>query len=289
MTADGASVLVQRRRLVAELKKARLNKGETQGQIAGAMEWSLSKVQRIEKGASNIKTNDLKVLLQYYGVTDKDYLEQLLELGREARREPWWHEFRNDVPKGLITLIEYESASSVVRQFEASFVPGILQTEEYARTVLEAYYNEQVPASRISAMVELRTRRRQLLDVEDPPRFHFVIDEPVARRIVGNSSIMREQIRSIIDAAGKPNVTVGVVPFTAGLHSGMKGQAFEFIEFAAEVGGSVVFEETPRGDVLMDKPEDVMNYLETFEQLDKISLSPRDSLIFLGEIYDEMK
>ena len=289
MTGDGTSVLVQRRRLLAELKKARLSKGETQSQIADAMEWSLSKVQRIEKGASNIKTNDLKVLLQYYGITDKDYLEQLLELGREARREPWWHEFRNDAPKGLITLIEYESASSVVRQFEASFVPGILQTEEYARTVLEAHYNEQAPPSRISAMVKLRIRRRQLLDVEDPPRFHFVIDEPVARRVVGNPVIMREQLRSIIDVAGKPNVTVGVIPFTAGLHPGMEGQAFESIEFAAGVGGSVVFVETPRGDILADKPQDVKSYQETFEQLNKVSLSSRDSLMFLDEICDGMK
>lgn len=289
MIGDGASVLVQRRRLVAELKKARIKKGETQGRTAQAMEWSLSKVQRIEKGTSSITTNDLRVLLQFYGITDKQKREQLLELGREARKPPWWQAYRTDAPRGLITLIEYESVTAAVRQFETLFIPGILQTEEYARAVLEGYYNEKSSSSRISALVQLRTKRRELLDLEDPPQFHFVLDEPAVRRVVGSNSVMRQQLLQLIEVSEKTNVTVLVIPFTAGLHPGMNGQPFEIIEVGGEVGNDVVFEESSRGDTLIDDPGDVRNLRETFERLERMSLGLQDSVAFLREVADEMK
>ena len=134
--ADGGSPLVQRRRLRTELKKARQASGLTQDQVAGEMDWSLSKIIRIESASSGISANDLKALLQLYGVKDPGQVDSLLALARAARERSWWSAYRDVAPQPLLQLIEYESAAHVIRQFETMFIPGILQTEDYARAVI---------------------------------------------------------------------------------------------------------------------------------------------------------
>ena len=140
--ADGGSPLVQRRRLRAELKKARQTSGLTQDQVADEMDWSLSKIIRIESGSSGISANDLKALLQLYGVTDPEQVDALLALARAALQRSWWSAYRDIAPQSLLQLIEYESAAHVIRQFETMFIPGILQIEDYARAVIQNYYGE---------------------------------------------------------------------------------------------------------------------------------------------------
>src|SRR5580700_3556573 len=128
--ADGASPLVQRRRLRAELRRARQERDLTQEQVASDMEWSLSKIIRIEGGSTGISANDLKALLRLYEITDPERTDQLTALARAARERSWWSAYRDVAPPALIQLIEYESAASAIRQFESMFVPGILQTED---------------------------------------------------------------------------------------------------------------------------------------------------------------
>ena len=118
---------------------ARLNKELTQYQVAKAMEWSLSKMNRIEKAKSGISTNDLKALLPLYGITDEERTEELLALARAARQSPWWNRYRDVAPAELLELMDFESAASAVSQFETMFVPEILQTEEYASVVLRGF------------------------------------------------------------------------------------------------------------------------------------------------------
>src|SRR5215469_233686 len=184
--AEGGSPLVQRRRLRAELRKARqaTEPPLTQEQVAHEMDWSLSKIIRIESGSSGISANDLKALLQLYGVKDSGQVDSLLALARVARERSWWSAYRDVAPQTLLQLIEYESAAQVIKQFETLFVPGILQTEDYARAVLDNYYEEGLGADQLRALVELRIRREELFDVENHPSFHFVLDEAVVRRLV---------------------------------------------------------------------------------------------------------
>jgi transcriptional regulator with XRE-family HTH domain len=284
---EGGSPLVHRRRLRAELKKARQTSGLTQDQVAGEMDWSLSKVIRIEAGSSGISTNDLKALLQLYGVEDSGQVDSLVALARAARERSWWSAYRDVAPSSLLQLIEYEYAASVVRQFETTFIPGILQTEDYARTVIQDYYNERQGSDKLRALVELRIRREDLFDADNRPSFQFMLDEAVIRRLVAGSSVMRNQLRRLIEVAEKPNVTVEVIPFSAGLHRGMNGP-FEIIEFADPSDSDIVFLESPRGDIVSDDPEETLKYREAFERLEKAALGPRDSLALIAKIANEM-
>jgi transcriptional regulator with XRE-family HTH domain len=287
--ADGGSPLVQRRRLRAELRKARqaTDPPLTQEQVAHEMDWSLSKVIRIESASSGISANDLKALLRLYGVEDSGQVDSLLALARVARERSWWSAYRDVAPSSLLQLIEYESAASVVRQFETTFIPGILQTEDYARAVIQDYYDERPGSDRLRALVELRIRREDLFDADNRPSFQFMLDEAVIRRLVGGSSVMRNQLRRLIEVADKPNVTVEVIPFSAGLHPGMNGP-FEIIEFADPSDSDIVFLESPRGDIVSDDPEETLKYREAFEGLAKAALGPRDSLARIAKIADEM-
>ena len=229
--AEVGSPLVQRRRLRTELKKARQTSGLTQEKVASEMDWSLSKIIRIESGSSGISANDLKALLQLYGVKDPGQVDSLIALARAARERSWWSAYRDVAPQSLLQLIEYESEAHAVRQFETLFIPGILQTEDYARAVLQNHYDEGPGSDQLRALVELRTRREDLFDAENGPSFHFVLDEAVVHRLVVGPSVMRRQLRRLIEVANRPNITIEIVPFSAGLHPGMKGP-FEIIEFA---------------------------------------------------------
>jgi transcriptional regulator with XRE-family HTH domain len=281
--SDSASPLMLRRRLRTELKIARLNKELTQEQVAKAMEWSLSKMNRIEKAKSGISINDLKALLSLYGITDKERTEELLALARAvaragtARQSSWWKSYSDVAPPELLELIDYESAASCISQFETMFVPGILQTEEYASAVLQVFYDEKSAAERVAALVDLRTRRRDLLLGENAPKFSFVLDESVIHRLVGGSATTSQQLRHLISVAELPNVTIRIVPFAAGIHPGMKGP-FELIQFAEAPDENIVFREITSGDNISDDPTVTQNYLESFGRITGVSLKPSDSV-----------
>jgi hypothetical protein len=250
------------------------------------MEWSLSKMNRIEQAKSGISSNDLRALLPLYGITDEERTKELLDLARASRQTPWWRRSRyGDVaPETLLQLIDYESAASAISQFETMFVPGILQTEEYASAILQVFYDEKSSAERLA---ELRTLRRDLLTGENAPRFSFVLDESVIRRVVSSPSVMRHQLTRLVEVARLPNVTIQVLPFTASVHPGVRG-AFKVVEFDDAPDESVVFLESPRGDFISDDAEEARNYLEAFERIKEKSLSPSDSVNSLRETAGEM-
>ena len=285
--ADSASPLVLRRRLRTELLAARLKAELTQQQVAKAMEWSLSKMNRIEKAKSGISTNDLKALLPVYGITDKKRADELIALARAARQSPWWRRYSDVAPPRLIELIDYESAASAVSQFETIFVPGILQTEEYASAVLQVFYDEKSAPDRVAALVDLRTRRRDLLTSENAPKFSFVLDESVIHRLVRSRAITSRQLMHLVDLAKLPNVTIQVVPFTAGLYRAMK-EPFEVVQFEDAPDENIAFLEGPRSDIIIDNPKETKNYLQAFEYLTEISLEPSDSVDRLRGAAGEM-
>ena len=284
---DGDNPLMQRRRLGVELRKTRQAKELTQEQAAREMDWSMSKIIRIETGSSGISSRDIRALLRLYGVTDAEHVDALLALARAARERSWWSAYRDVAPRSLLRLIECESAASVIRQFETTFVPGILQTEDYAHAVIQDYFDERPGSDKLHALVELRVRREELLDSANPPPCRFVLDEAVVRRLVGGSTVMRRQLRRLIELADMSHITVELIPFSAGLHPGMKGP-FEIIEFADPLDRDIVFLEGSHGDILSDNPEDTLTYRENFERLVRASLGPRDSLARLTRIADEM-
>ena len=244
------------------------------------MDWSLSKLIRIENGTVNISTNDLKVILAHYKITDEERTAEFLALSRGARERSWWSGYRDVASPRLLQMIEYEAASIITRNFQPLLVPGLLQTEEYARNVYQRL-NPQESASRLESLVEVRMRRQELLGRSDAPLLFFIIDQAVVHRIVGGKAVMRRQLNQMIELAGMPNVTIEVVPFEAGAHPGLLG-SFLIYEFPDTADDDALWLEGPTGDLLSrDNPEEILNFREKFEQLRQISLGPEGSVSFL--------
>jgi transcriptional regulator with XRE-family HTH domain len=285
--SDNPSPAVQRRRLRAELRRARLDAGLTQEQVAAAMDWSLSKLIRIENGSVGISTNDLRAILLHYKITDSLRTSELLALARAARERSWWGTYSDSAPKPLLQLIEYEAAAFIARNFQPLIVPGLLQTEEYARASIQAL-DPQMQPDRLETLVKIRMKRQELLQRPDAPLLFFIMDEAVVRRIVGGKDVMRRQLQRMIDVSGMPNVTIEVVPFSAGILPGLQSQ-FLIYEFPDAADDDVLYLENGRGTLLSrDDAEEVVSFREEFERLREASLKPDGSRDFLRILVGEL-
>lgn len=214
-------------------------------------------------------------------LTPRRRLRNELWLSRQAG---WWRAYADVAPGRLLELIDYETAASTISQFELIAVPGILQTEAYARAVLRASYDA---GSLVERLVALRGRRRDLLVGEGAPAFLFVLDESVIRRPVGSPATMADQLMHLITLAGLPNVTIRVVPFTVGLHPGSRGSV-KVIEFDDDPDRSVAFLEGLPGDVLTEDPAEVSTYSALFRSIAQVALEPADSADLLREAAGEL-
>jgi transcriptional regulator with XRE-family HTH domain len=261
--------------------------GETQEQVATAMQWSLSKLIRIENGSVSISRSDLKVLLEHYGIVDDARIDELLALGKAARERSWWSIYSDVAPQRLLQFVEYEAASMITRSFEPLLIPGLLQTQEYTREVV-GKIDAREPKDRTDALVALRLKRQELLKQDGPPPwFFFILDENVVRRQVGSRDLMRGQISHLIELASKSNVTIEIVPFDAGISRGMQGP-FVIFEFAEAEDDDVLYLESTRGDwINRDDPEEIVDYREIFEELRGMSLGEEGSVEFLRGLLDE--
>jgi transcriptional regulator with XRE-family HTH domain len=259
----------------------------TQDQVAAAMDWSLSKLIRIENGSVGISTNDLRAILQYYKITDSGHTAELVAMARGARERSWWSDYRDVASRPVLQVIEYEAAAIISRNFQPQVVPGLLQTEEYARAVL-GQLNPQSSQERMDGLVNVRMQRQKLLERADPPLLFFIMDEAVVRRLVGGKAVMRRQVHRLIEVSAKTNVTVEIVPFSAGIHPGTLGP-FVIYEFPDAADDDTVYLENQQGEFInRDNPEEILAYRERFEQLRELSLGPRGSESYLGKIADEM-
>lgn len=281
------SPAVQRRRLRTELRRARNEAGLTQEHVAQAMGWSLSKIIRIENGTVSISVNDLKVLLPHYEITDENRIAELLAVARAARARSWWSTYR-DMPKPLAELIEYESAAHVSRHYQDLVIPGLLQTTDYMRAST-LQLAPDLPADRVDAVVEVRVKRQEeLFRRADAPALFFVLDEAVIRRMAGGKDVTRRQLHRLIEAANMPNITVEVIPFTAGLVQGLQ-TSFVIHEFLDDADEELLYLENPRGDMLVrDNTDEILSYREDFERLRQASLGPQGTIDFLHEVIAQL-
>jgi transcriptional regulator with XRE-family HTH domain len=279
---ENLSPAVTRRRLRTELRRTRTDAGLTQEHVAGAMDWSLSKLIRIEKGSVNISTNDLKALVQYYEITDEKDVAELLALAKASRARTWWSSYR-DIPKPLAQLIEYENAAYISLHYEDLVIPGLLQTTDYMRASTRQLAPDMTD-SQVDAVIEVRLKRQELLKRAEPPLLFFVVDEAVIRRIVGGDDLTRRQLQHLIEAADMPNITVEVVPFTAGLLPGLQAP-FVIHEFSDEADDELLYLESPRGDVInRDAAAEISLYRKDFERLRQASLGPQGTVDFLRQV-----
>ncbi|MFF4884014.1 helix-turn-helix domain-containing protein [Streptomyces nigra] len=278
---------VRRRKLGAELRALRTGTGLTSGEAARLVGWHQSKVSRIETGASGVKPADVRLLLDAYGVRDARLREVLLALAGSdaAGRHHWWHAYRGVLPPAYRDFISLESQASAMRTLETSVVPGLLQTPEYARAVTRAATGgtDDGTDDRIDALVAVRLARQEVLRADPPLRFSAVLDEAVLRREVGGPEVMRRQLERLVEAARLPQVTLQVLPFTAGEHVGVTGP-FVIFSFPSTSDLDVVVLDHLTSSLYLERKEDLQAYTEAFDTLRLHALSPEESLDHIAAI-----
>ncbi|MEV0688675.1 helix-turn-helix transcriptional regulator [Streptomyces sp. NPDC050388] len=263
------SAALQRLRLRTELRKARTAASLTQRQVAEKMEWSPSKLIRIEAGEVGISVNDLRPLLDAYGIKDRRKIDDLLSLARGSRRMPY-SEYRDLYSKEFLQFLALESAASAIRHYGALLLPGPLQTEEYARAIMRSY-DKNISEERLERGVELRIARQETLMSGDRELF-YILDEGVVRRHVGGRGVMRAQLERLAELAARPGITIQILPFTVGAHAGIQGP-FSHFEFEADEMPDSLYLENPRGDTyITNSPEETGRYLERFWELEDLAI-----------------
>jgi transcriptional regulator with XRE-family HTH domain len=284
--SETISPVVARRRLRTELRRARLDAEQTQEQVAAAMDWSLSKLIRIENGSVGISLNDLKAILAHYKITDEERTAELIALSRQSRERSWWNTYRDLSPR-LVQLIEYESASFIIRNFQPMVIPGLLQTEEYA-TAMIRNYSPQATGQEVKTGIEVRMKRQQILQQSQMPLMFFIMDEAAVRRLVGGREAMSRQVKRLLEESAKPAVTIEVVPFSAGAHPGMQG-SFMLFEFPDAEDDDALYLEGP-GEIRLnrDDAEEISNFRDRFEALRELSLGPQGSVDLLRHLLSEL-
>jgi transcriptional regulator with XRE-family HTH domain len=278
---------IQRKRLRSELRKAREAAGMRQGDVAKAMDWSPSKLIRIEGGFVNISTNDLRALLNHYNVKDSRRTTSLLELAKASRGTSFYDQYSSVLKPGFREYLAYEGTASVLRQYDPVLIAGLLQTEEYGRTILE--HSAGLDEDDIESAWTVRQHRQEaIFEREDPPEMSFVLDESVLRRQVGRSNrTMVRQLERLKERAAEPNISMRVLPFAAGAHPGMSGN-FIMLEFDAADLDDLVHLESVDDITIREDAELIARYLDRFERLEALSLSPDDSVVFLDKVIAEM-
>lgn len=289
MPSDEGPV-VQSALLRDELVRLRKKRGLTQQQVAAVLEWSPSKLIRVEGGASSITKVDLDALLTEYSVTSESHRERLRALNRGAKEPGWWDTYKDLVSSTYLSYVGFEAGAASIRQFQTGFVPALLQTPEYSEIVTIA---GSVGPHLARSLVGLRLQRQAELERRSaPPRQYFVLDEGVIRRHVGikkDRAVMPNQLRFIADRAGRDDlVTVRVLPFEAGAHPGL--DPFTLLQFDAGLPDTL-FLDADRGAFTMiagDDPQ-VAKYVQNFEDLMEDSWSVESSIEFMRKVADEME
>jgi hypothetical protein len=225
------------------------------------------------------------VLLELYGVTGPER-DGLIRLAREARQPGWWHSFRDVLPNHHEVFIGLEAGAASIRNFEPVVVPGLLETEEYARQMSRGGPRE-LDREDIERRVQVRIERQRILTREDRPHLWAVIDEAVIRRVVGGPDVMAEQLRHLIECAEQGKTTLQVVPFSAGAHAGTTGP-FIILDFPEPTDPSVVYVETLAGDLYLEERADVDRYTLAFDRLLAAVLHPDDSVRLVQQAADAM-
>jgi transcriptional regulator with XRE-family HTH domain len=287
--ANDQGPVVQSALLRGELIRLRKDSGLTQEQVAADLDWSPSKLIRVEGGRSSVTKVDLDALLTKYRVTSESQRERLQALNRGARESRWWDSYREDISPVYLNYVGYEMGAAFIREFESAFMPGLLQTPEYAE-VLTA---NSVDAGRVAPVVRLRLQRQQqLANRAAPPRQYYVMDEAVIRRHVGihkDPVIMPNQLRHVADRAQHDDlVTVRVIPFSAGAHPGLSGP-FTLLEFEGGMP-DLLYIDVGRGTSTIVSGNDpvVGGYADDFERLVEEALSARESIEFILSAAEEM-
>ncbi|MGH3684336.1 MAG: helix-turn-helix domain-containing protein [Pseudonocardiaceae bacterium] len=279
ITTTGSTV--PRRQLGRYLRDLR-NKSRLTVRAAGAqLEWSEAKVWRIETGQTSLRSLDVEAMCKVYGAPP-DITEALMGLAKETKARGWWHSYGDAIPEGFDLYIGLEEAASQFSWYESELVPGLFQTEDYARAVIRAA-NPGEDDAEIERRVHLRLARQALLTrVTQPPVFDVVLNEAILHRPVGGEAAARGQLTRLVEISELPTVSLRVMPFSAGLHHGILSGPFELLRFPLNGNGQdteppTVYVEGFTGALYLDRPHEIDRYTTAFTNIWESALDERAS------------
>jgi transcriptional regulator with XRE-family HTH domain len=286
ITGGGGGPTVLRILLGAQLRRLREDKRISLEEAGNAIRASHSKISRLETGRVGFKDRDIADLLTMYGVTDEQERQSLRDLAMRANKPGWWHDYSDILPSWFEAYVGLEEAATQVRAYEVQFVPGLLQTGDYARAVTLLGYPNATERE-LDRRVSLRLARQVVFTRPEPPNIWAVLDEAVLRRHIGGPDIMQAQIRHLVDLAQRTNVTIQVVPFTAGGHAAAGGP-FSILRFAEFDLPDVVYLEQLTSALYLDKPEMLDNYLMVMDRLSVEAMTPANSVRYMRGLLKDL-
>ena len=276
------SPTARRRRLAIELKRLREESSLTCSQVGKELDWSSSKVSRMETGQGRVQPSDVDALCRLYG-TAEELRDLLKSLAKESKTKGWWHAHGDAIPAWFSVYVGLEQAASNLRSYQAEFIPGLLQTAEYAAEQCRAWVDHT--AEDIQGMVDVRMRRQELLTSESAPDLWAVVHQSALQHVVGSRQVMTRQLERMLEIGKLKNVTVQVLPFDAGAYP--TTGSFTVLGFPEQEDQDLVYREGLTDSVYLEEPKDVALYTKAFDHLRALALSPQRSTLLISRLLEE--
>jgi transcriptional regulator with XRE-family HTH domain len=282
---DASGSIVRRWQLAAALKTHREQADLTQEQaidrlVRSGARWSRSKLSRVENREHHLKPHEVEQLLDAYGVTDPETRDPLVQLAARPRERGWWLSF-GELPEDWGSLLGLESGLIGLRDFQGQLVHGLLQTADYARALMMSINPGVLSPAEVERRVALRIARQQILDKDPSPQLHFILDETILHRLVGDRIVMHDQMRKLLQATEKPNITVQVLPRDVGGSPGLEGP-FTLLTLPAPIP-DIGYSEGPAGTLYIEDRDVVRHWVLRFGILTQRALSRQESAELIAE------
>ncbi|HCA86799.1 MAG TPA: transcriptional regulator [Streptomyces sp.] len=276
------SPTARRRRLAIELKKLREENEFTCQQVGQELDWSGSKVNRLETGSGRVQPSDVEALCRFYNTSDelRDFLKQL---AKDSKVRGWWHAHGDAVPSWFSVYVGLEQDAASLRQYQCEFVPGLLQTAAYAAELHRA--TDQLTADELKRAVDVRMERQAVLTRDNPPDLWAIVHESVLRHVVGDQQVMQSQLEHMLTVSQLKNVTLQVVPFSGGAYPATG--AFTILGFPEQEDPDVVYREGLTDAVYLEASDDVAQYTKAYDNLRAIASSPPRSALLIKQVLEE--
>jgi transcriptional regulator with XRE-family HTH domain len=271
--------------LGGQLRRLRESRNISREQAGHAIRGSESKISRLELGRVSLKERDVVDLLSLYGVTDADERLSFLELVRESNQPGWWHRYNDLLPRWFQDYVGLEESASRIQTYEVAFVPGLVQTEDYARAVVRRGLPD-ASAAEVDRRVGLRMRRQELLAKPTGCRLWAVVDEAVLHRAVGGPDVLRGQLEHLLDVITRPNISLQVVPFRLG--GSAAESSFTLLRFGEPELPDIVYLEHLCGALYLDKPDEVEIYSKVAQRLAVEAETPDESRATVARVLETL-
>ncbi|WP_371660865.1 helix-turn-helix domain-containing protein [Streptomyces sp. NBC_00280] len=272
---------VRLRRLAAELRRLRAATDLTREEVTEKTGINAATLYRVEKAQAKPQKRTLLALLDLYEAAEEQRAN-LLAIQRGSDDRGWLRPYHAELYEEYAAYIGFEAEAHTVRNYESLFIPGLAQTEPYARAVIRGVL-PTASQKAIEQRVQVRMERQALLAKEDPLRLWAIVDEAAVRRMVGSSEVMREQALHLLQLVQEPHITFQVIPFDKGAHVGMSG-SFVHMDFPDPADPEVVYVDTRAGDVFLESEAELRHYKSMFEHLQAVAMGPNDSADLLTKV-----